>query len=182
VLGPTCQRLVECLSNAEPQTDREWFETADVPRRSFCRAKPRLLAEGLVVRDAGGVYRSADDLQERLDRIAEESGAVERHRRKVQRYALDRRGYHGFRLWATGLDARFQYWDGQFVDLKTGQPVSAADVFSVSNRERAKPPEIRDFNSYRDATWRCPIAPEKRWQPSAGEIRVSVRQSRAVAA
>jgi hypothetical protein len=163
-LGRTCQRLVECLEAAAPSTDKEWQEAAGVKRRAFYSAKRRLIDESIVVRNAEGVYRTPEDLLQRLTAFAVECGAVERHERKVLRHALDRIGYAKYQLWSSGLDERYTFEHGRYVSRSTGEVKHRDEVFSFDNRRSAERPERRTLADFR-STWRCPLIPHVKWAP-----------------
>jgi hypothetical protein len=164
VLGRTCQRLVECLERVQPRTDREWYEAAGVKHRAFYDNKHKLVVElwPLVVRDAEGIYRPVPDIGDRLKELAELSGATDRHKRKVQRHRVHRRGYAGYWLYATGLDERYDYCEGRLIDRVTGEVVRPEDVFSIDSRERAHRPVVRSIEAYR-SSWVCPLVPHTWW-------------------
>jgi hypothetical protein len=185
VLGQTCQRLVECLEHAEPRTDREWYEAAGVPRRTFYQHKQRLVDEQwpLVERNQEGSYRPVPDIQERLAELAERSGAVERHERKVHRHRLESQGHAEYRLWKTGLDESIGYDGSRFVDRTTGEFIRAADVFRPERRERATRAVPRGVVP-RPVRWGAPLVPDAPWLPSgpSPEVPVNVGPGRIMAA
>jgi hypothetical protein len=87
--GKAAERLLRELTRACPETDRQWYLSVGMPRRTFYRAKPRLNDLGLVEkRDAG--WSTVPDIADRLADLIESSGAGASMSKNAERNEADR--------------------------------------------------------------------------------------------